>query len=626
MVESRQSNVAVMARLIPRVNAWAITGTPVKDSLQEDLRGLLAFLRYEPYASDNEVWKRLCSHQQEYFPTVFNLICLRHNKSQVRSEIELPPQKRYVITMPFSAVEEQNYQNLFEIFTTACGLDASGNPLGNNWDPENPATQQAMRVALDQLRQAVLQPGPANGRRLGRKEGPLRTLADVLEAMLDQSESKVRTFQRSLFSLQLTRGQVLATLHRTKDALALWEEVLKKNATIVEDCRKQLQQEIELARESAKDVTDVSEDAADSVDDEDLLSPRVSEARRRLRHALEIQHKAVFFCANAYFSIKSDKDQTDPDSEEFQRLEKLETEGYDAAKAIRKEILQESQSKAKKLMDGLAESASRQDFAVIPELESIDQKGIESRRIVEVFEGFCGILNEQANVLDEWREHVIQLLLRSLVDEETDEITGEEYEQSTKLSEEILVYVQALKTVLADRHQILSGQPNFLIEHEYKGAVRLATEGEGPCPEKLLELFQIRDQLKPDFEDGNELSSLRGIIAALRNLSTKLQPGAGSGNQRSVAELAIVTHQLKIVQKQLTDQSKAITSIEKEAELFTNTMNARIEFYRQLQAVSDTVADYEGDKTDQALQNVRRQEEAAQTSLSVAQGRHRYCK
>lgn len=37
MVENRQSNVAVMARLIPRVNAWAITGTPVKDSLQDGM-------------------------------------------------------------------------------------------------------------------------------------------------------------------------------------------------------------------------------------------------------------------------------------------------------------------------------------------------------------------------------------------------------------------------------------------------------------------------------------------------------------------------------------------------------------------------------------------------------------
>lgn len=626
MVESRHSNVAVMARLIPRINAWAITGTPVKDNLQDDLRGLLAFLRYEPYASDNDVWKRLFSREQEYLQEILHLICLRHSKSQVRSEIELPQQKRYVITMPFSAVEEQNYNNLFEVFAGSCGLDAAGNPLGNNWDPEDPATQQAMRVALDQLRQAVLQPGPANGRRLGRKDGPLRTLSDVLDAMLEQSESKVRTLQRSMFSLQLIRGQVLATLGKTHDALAVWQEVMKMNAAAVEECRKQLRREIEMARESAKDNAEDSEDVADSVDDEELMSPRVSEARRRLRHSLDIQHKAVFFCANAYFSIKSDKDKTPPDSEEFRRLEKLEVEGYDSAKTIRTEILQESQSKAKKLMDKLAENASKQDFAVIPELGSIDQKGIESRRIVDAFAHLCAVLDDQANVLDEWREHVIQLLLKSLVDEETDEITGEEYEQSTKLSEEILVYVQALKTVLADRYHVLSGQPNFLIEHEYKGAVRLARQREGPCPEKLLQLFGIRDELMPDFEEGDELSSLRGIIAALRNLSTKLQQGAASGNNRSATELAIVTHQLRLVQKQLTDQSKAITAMEKETEFFTNTMNARIEFYRQLQAVSDMVADYEGDKTEQGLQVVLRQESNARNSLSVAQGRHRYCK
>lgn len=626
MVESRHSNVAVMARLIPRINAWAITGTPVKDNLQDDLRGLLAFLRYEPYASDTDVWKRLFAREQEYLPEILNLICLRHTKSQVRSEIELPQQKRYVIAMPFSAVEEQNYNNLFEAFAHTCGLDTCGDPLGNNWNPEDPATQQAMRVALDQLRQAVLQPGPANGRRLGRKEGPLRTLTDVLDAMLEKSESKVRTLQRSLFSLQLVRGQVLATLGKTHDALALWQEVQKMNAAIVEECRKQLRKEIELARESAKDDADASEDAADSVDDEELISPRVSEARRRLRHALDIQHKSVFFCAMAYFSIKSDQDQTPPDSEEFRRLEKLETEGYDSAKTIRTEILQESQGKAKKLMDKLAESASKQDFAVVSGMESIDQKGIESRRIVDAFEYICAVLDEQANVVDGWREHVIQLLLKSLVDEETDEITGEEYEQSTKLSEEILVYVQALKTLLADRYHVLSGQPNFLVEHEYRGAVALAKAGEGPFPEKLLELFDVRDELKPDFDEGDELSSLRGIIAALRNLSTKLQQGAASGNSRSAAELAIVARQLRLVQKQLTEQSKAITAMEKETEFFTNTMNARIEFYRQLQAVSDMVADYEGDKTEQGLQAVLKQEDNARNNLAVAQGRHRYCK
>jgi E3 ubiquitin-protein ligase SHPRH len=82
-------------------------------------------------------------------------------------------------------------------------------------------------------------------------------------------------------------------------------------------------------------------------------------------------------------------------------------------------------------------------------------------------------------------------------------------------------------------------------------------------------------------------------------------------------------YRLKLVQKQLTDQSKAITSMEKEADFFTNTMDARIEFYRQLQAVSDMVADYEGDKSEQGLQNILKQEDNARNSLSVAQGRYR---
>jgi E3 ubiquitin-protein ligase SHPRH len=50
---------------------------------------------------------------------------------------------------------------------------------------------------------------------------------------------------------------------------------------------------------------------------------------------------AIFFQANAYFQIKSDEDMTQPDSPEFQELEKLETEGYDKAKRLRREILQE---------------------------------------------------------------------------------------------------------------------------------------------------------------------------------------------------------------------------------------------------------------------------------------------
>jgi len=49
----------------------------------------------------------------------------------------------------------------------------------------------------------------------------------------------------------------------------------------------------------------------------------------------------MFFCANAYFQIKSNKDLTKPESPEFEQLEKLETEGYESAKKLRREILQD---------------------------------------------------------------------------------------------------------------------------------------------------------------------------------------------------------------------------------------------------------------------------------------------
>lgn len=71
------------------------------------------------------------------------------------------------------------------------------------------------------------------------------------------------------------------------------------------------------------------------------ISSNLGKFRNRLRTALELQHVAVFFCANAHFQIKSNEEMTKPSSPEFDELEKIETEGYESAKALRREILQE---------------------------------------------------------------------------------------------------------------------------------------------------------------------------------------------------------------------------------------------------------------------------------------------
>ncbi|KAL1836990.1 hypothetical protein VTJ49DRAFT_4410 [Mycothermus thermophilus] len=632
MVENWTNNAAQLARKIPRINSWAVTGTPVKDDIQKDLRGLLLFLRYEPFASDTKAWNFLTTLDKKSFRELFNLISMRHSKSLVRSEIEIPPQKRYVITMPFTAVEEQHYQSLFEELAETCGLDARGNPVRDGWDPDDPAVQRAMRVALDRLRQTVLYPNAAGrGRRQpGRKVAPMRTVEEVLNAMLEQTDSTIRGFQRSLLSSKLTRGQIVACQKKVREALAIWEAVEKESTKLVEECRAELRQIIQEDREGigSSRGKEEGEEEEEEEDEEEGATSRVGEARRRLRSALEIQHRAVFFCGNGYFSLKSNPELTEPGSDEFKRLEKLEVEAYDRAKKIRKELLQESHGKAKRLMDRLTKTAEQQAFAIIPETKAVEQKGIESHRIAEAMEELNAALDQQANQLDDWREHVVQMLLKPLVDEESDETTGEEYDQSTKLQDEILVYHQILRTALADRQAALTGQKNTLVEHEIRVAARMAQRGQGPFPEKLLELLRVRESIKPPFVEGDPLASLRGLVSEMRALSTRLRHDAATGSSRAAKELAIVTSLLKSTLHHQTEQTKAATAMEKENELFMDTLNARIEYYRQLQEVSDMVGEYEDstepDALEAALEAAYSMEKRLQEKLNAAEAKHRY--
>lgn len=586
MIESGVSSAAVVARRIPRANAWGISGTPVKKDIK-DLWGLLLFLRYEPFASQYGFWEELCRSHKATFHDLFQKLALRHTKRLVRDEIALPRQHRYVITVPFTAVEEQHYQTLFRQLVHDCGLDVEGNPIEENWDPDDPATLEAMRTALDRLRQTALHPevGVQNRRALGhRTGGQLRTLEEVLEAMLEQADGAIRTAQRSLLMNQLSQGQLLENSPRVREALAIWDRVRVRAGEIVAECREQLRIEMEKAAEARREKAALlgrepeRDNVNEAADDEGgIVNKRVGECRRKLRSALEVEHKAVFFCANAYFQIKTNKDMTEEGSEQFRELERLETEGYDLAKKLRKEILHEAHRKATVLMDKIAATASKQAFATIPEMGQIPYTGLESRATAERLEELGAMLNVQANQLDEWRELAIRLLLLPLVDEERDsvEITGEEYEDSTKMQDELVVYVSVLRATVADRQDTLSGQINERIKYETRTALQMAKNGDGPAPELTLKLFAKRDEVKAD---PVTKGSLRGVIADLRTLASKLRPDANDGNARARKELFVVQEQLKLAQKQLSEQNKVAVALEQEVDRFTNAMNARVEY------------------------------------------------
>ncbi|KAL8696315.1 MAG: hypothetical protein Q9224_002860 [Gallowayella concinna] len=577
MIESGVSNAAKVAQLIPRHNAWCVSGTPVRKNSQ-DLRGLLIFLRCPPYCWSPQLWDRLILERRDLFRQLFGSIAMRHTKEQIKDDIQLPAQRRIVITVPFTQIEKQNYLNLYNQMCEECGFDGDGNPTSDGWDPEASSTVEKMRSWLLRLRQTCLhaEVGIRNRKALGKGSNPLRTVDEVLEVMTEQNMTALRSEERAVLLSRAKKGQIFEHARRSKEALAIWLESLKESQIIVAEAR-------------AKSSTAIKESYEEA-------NSQPAALRQRLRSALELEHMLLFFAANAYYQIKSDQKETKPESLEFEKLGRQEEEYYERAKMIRKEILVEARDKADSLMSALREKSVNHSFVKIPDSNTrTHQGGIESRSVLERLEDVKEFIAKQAHQINEWRADVTKLLLLPLVDEEDTDLQGDEYETSTQQQDTVYSYVDALRAMVADFHDIITGQKNLLIDHEMKVALQNAVAGAGHSPELLKALLRAREELKPPAGTG----SVRGVVTDLRELRTLLRGQLEKGSVRAGAELGIVNDSLNALQLLSVTLSKAAAALEREVEMFTDIMNARLEYYRQLQQISDTVASYEEELDEQ---------------------------
>ena len=616
MIESGVNNAAKVAQLIPRQNSWALSGTPVRRNAK-DLLGLLTFLRYQPYNQSSKLWDFLVAYRQDIFKQIFGTIALRHTKEQIKDDIQLPPQKRVVITISFTQIEEQHYSTMYQQMCDDCGLDADGCPVDESWDPNCSTTVEKMRTWLTRLRQTCLHPevGSHNRRALGNSRGPLRTVKEVLEVMMEQNEVARRTEERALLLSQIRRGQILEHASQSREALGVLLGTLKDSKIVVEDCRLSLKSQL----------NEFGGDETQEIETGSFTASRIGVLRQRLRLALEVEHMCTFFVANAYYQIKSDVVMTTPDSATFQHLEKIEEDTYERAKELRKEILAENHRKAEALMSTINENVKTQSFVVIPRINSKNEPtGIESRNLITKSNMLLGLLEDQTSILDEWREKLINLLLVPLVDKENANLNGDEYEASAKQQDEVYVYMDALRAIVADRYEALTGQNNILVDHEMKQALDQANKGEGHSPELLKSLLFTRTKLKAT----DKVDSLRGIVTELRDLKTVLRSQVERGNTRATAEVSLVNLILQKLNAVSVEQTLALTSISRELELFKNTMNSRLEYYRQLQQISDSVAPYEVNFSNEALRTtlktMQENEEKIQIRICTISSRGRY--
>lgn len=587
MVESGVSSAAQVAMRIPRENGWAVTGTPLRKN-HRDLFGLFLFLRYEPWCQSVRMWEHLVDFHRPLLRSALSQIAMRHTKDFVREDLRLPPQSRHTITIPFTAIEEQHYAQLFAELCEDCGVDRLGGPLTEDWDPNSPAIIEKMRTWLARLRQTCLHPeiGHLNRRAFRRTDGVLRTVEQVLDVMIDQVEGSLRGSQRTWLLALIRQGQMKENAKETEEALKVWRYAYTESSAIVQECQKQHEEEIALKGGLRGNHVKTAEIENDDDDDDD--SQQSSAVKMRLRSALEIKHICIFFIANAYFQLKSLEE---PDTQNYIELEKRETEAYEEAKSIRSELLSEVLRNANKVISNAGIRVT-DERTQIPDMKAPDgYAGIESRKIFERLETFCEAMNIQATQFRHLQSIMLGFLRQALLDQDEGvELQGDEYENSTKQQDEMYAYMEALRALFADRGEAITGLENNLIRVEMKQFLRSAKEGEGPAPELMIKLLAERQEKRVDWE---KIGSLRGIIGEIRALITSLEWQAGLGSTRASNELTIISPVLKTAMDLNSGQIKSLSSLEQLVNQFRDTMNGRLEFYRALQKISDMVAPFD---------------------------------
>ena len=508
--------------------------------------------------------------------------------------------------MPFTQVEEQHYATLFQEMCADCGVDLNGTPLKGDSDPTSPGIIEKMRIWLSRLRQTCLHPevGLRNRKALGSGKGPLRTVAEVLSVMIEHNDTANRTEERCLLLSRTRRGQVLEHMNRSQDALSIWQPTLSDSTKIVEDCREQLNQELNRINAENRPCIPNEDSRLDRA-----ANTRAGLYRQRLRSALEVQHMCTFFIANAYYQIKCNKE---PGSQAHHELEKAEERTYEEAKNLRQELLLELQRKADLHMNKVREALSSNQLVDLPNIENVeDHGGIECRNLLAKIDDLTIIVKSQAKQLVEWRKKLIDLVLLPLVDKEDSGLQGDEYEISTQQQDEAYVYMDAFRAIVSDRHDLLTGQTNERIKHEMKIALERANAGEGHSPELMKKLLITRQRLLPD----ERVGSVRSIVSELRELRTTLRSQLERGNTRAGMELQLLDLLIQAMRDISDLQSKVVAQLEPELEMLKNTVDSRLEYYKQLQHISDTVAPFEEDLSDEEFGRLMRKMETEEVRL-----------
>ncbi|KAI9331816.1 SNF2 family N-terminal domain-containing protein [Zopfochytrium polystomum] len=316
MVEGVKTNTAEMALRLPRLNAWAVTGTPAPKSEWQDLFGLLIFLDAYPFTVQSVFSRLTRPEHRELRQGLFKNILHRNTKKLVSKDLQIPEQHQWVVRLHFSPFEKFYYHKVEASCMSALDSTKSG--------AKGDDARASRQGCLVQLRQLCCHPqvGEANRRSLGDSIG---TIDEIQKRLYAQTLSEVLSTERSVYLTQMTLAQVYEHAEDFNVSLDIYRQVL-------DDVRCRIETfELDIL-EAPDDKDDTNDRAHPPGAGSSVLSSRRERLRflqTSLRFSKEVEHAAIFFIASCYNSLQD---------------EEKETLYYAEAEALRNQLLAKQRS------------------------------------------------------------------------------------------------------------------------------------------------------------------------------------------------------------------------------------------------------------------------------------------
>jgi E3 ubiquitin-protein ligase SHPRH len=666
------SRVAHFARIIPRVHTWCVSGTLIRKDLN-DLQCLIKSQRMYPLDLLNvQQWSELPRY---FFDRLFKRICLRHTKEMVGTQVNLPKQSRIMLRSPFSTIENDNYQDLFNRFLAQVGLNEIGEPIGEGFDYER--SKSGMRSWSSKLRMACchallngtqirrnlqldLSNGNSNGNenvmgtsatRREKKNSDLiiGTLDDVLMDLINNNEQDSITTFTTYIKNYTRLGKINEFLRNPTESVTIF------NAVIGE-----IQRKLEYYR-------GLSDDG------------KSSDKALRVRGLLEYLHQAYFMLASAHYqhyrpmrplpdnftdlvelTNKEGNEGEEEDenkavdietlTEEEKKNYDLENEYYAKADEVLNQLLEEPLKKSADMITKLKSAFAkyeRYQVEKIPELNSniieLDRESstevdvkvenetntitdatestpIELPLISEYFEDHTTLfethtttlsvsfilerakesmmqLNEQSTIINHWFQKLYEYQIIPVTKDDTKETTGEEYKSHLLLQEHNQAYIDQLQLILDDREKGINSTEDTL---SYKSnslkSARTQRDVDLIADERIKnsslggssEVYEHLEQLRKFYIPQGTLNPRYSLHTSILELIGELQ----SFRQESV-EYQQMNQLVQLLKKEMKEQLQNVKHMKSKLfDLFNDTFNSKVSYFKSLQIRSDALVNY----------------------------------